>query len=455
MTAAPLRSEVRMQRNALLLLGAVLLAYGNSFLGIPQYDDYNVIVDYPGVASIGAWWAHMPGMRPLLKLSYALNNSWGGFGGFHLVNLLIHALNAWLGWQLLLRLLPPQHAAAALGGALLFALHPINTEAVTMLSGRSVSMMALFCQLSLLAGLQGRLLLSLLGFAAALATRETALVLPAVMLLLHWWSGTEGVAAAWRASRWHWLLAGLGVVLLLALPRYRELLEVSLGIRSPLENLVTQSGALLYLLGQLLRPWALNADPQLPVFVAWSPWWMLSVATVLIVSLAALAGLQKRRWWAFCVVWLLLCVAPANSLLARFDVANERQLYLAALPLYALPVMAWLAISARAPRAAGVVAGVVLGGLLLSTVWRNSVYYSETAFWSDVVRHPGASSRAWNNLGYALEREHPQQMADALAAYARALALDPSDYKAAFNRQRLCVTHPDDRGCGEKQPDRE
>ena len=58
----------------LLLLGtATLLAYGNSLQADFQFDDFNVIVLNNAVHSLQAWWASMPGIRPLQKLYYAAN----------------------------------------------------------------------------------------------------------------------------------------------------------------------------------------------------------------------------------------------------------------------------------------------------------------------------------------------------------------------------------------------
>ena len=110
------------------LLALTTLAYLNSFWGIPQFDDYVVIIDNSEVASLMQWWRSMPGMRPLLKLSYALNRSLGGLFGFHLVNLLLHGVNVLLVLALFHRLLPSGKSAAAFVGALLFALHPVKHE---------------------------------------------------------------------------------------------------------------------------------------------------------------------------------------------------------------------------------------------------------------------------------------------------------------------------------------
>ena len=99
----------------------------------------------------------MPGIRPFLKFSYALN--WtvhSGPFGFHLFNVLVHVVNTILVYRLLRTLAEGQVELqwAPLIGALLFALHPVQTEAVTYISGRSVSLMALFYLCSVLAWLR-------------------------------------------------------------------------------------------------------------------------------------------------------------------------------------------------------------------------------------------------------------------------------------------------------------
>jgi len=116
---------------AAAIVAATVAVYASSLGASFQFDDFNVVVSDPRVQSLRAWWGAMPGIRPLLKASYALNHASGlGVAGFRAVNVLVHAGCALLVGTLLARLarrhgLDEERARfAALSGALLFALHP-------------------------------------------------------------------------------------------------------------------------------------------------------------------------------------------------------------------------------------------------------------------------------------------------------------------------------------------
>ena len=427
-------------------------ALGTSF----QFDDFNVIVADARVHSVAAWLASMPGIRPLLKLSYALNYGAGsGPRGFRLVNVAIHAVNACLVGALLWRrsrrhgLARGAAAMATAFATLVFALHPVQTEAVTYVSGRSASLAALPCLLALAAWLASRDAagraaalawrgLSLLAFALALGVKETTIVLPCALLL---WSATEpralGAAPAWRALLPLFALAALALAVALLWPPYRRLLDTSLAIRPLGVNLMTQAHALGYLAAQLVRPWRMNADPALPATTQLdAPTALLALAWIAI-AVTGLALLRRKPAVAFGLLWFLLWLLPTNSLLPRYDVANDRQLYLA------LVGPAWLfglGIAAASRRFAlrwlPAVATVVIGALLaLATLQRNQVYVDEIHFWQDVVRKSPASPRAANNLGmaYAIACRD----ADALREFERALRLQPGYIRARVNLNLL------------------
>jgi hypothetical protein len=389
----------------------------------------------------------MPGIRPLLKLSYALNHATGlGAPGFHLVNIAVHVINAGLVLALLCRWPGGVPAStgfipmAALFAALIFALHPVQTEAVSWVAGRSVSLSATFVLSSLLAWVAGRergsrLLwgaLSPLLFACALATRETSLVLPLALVL---WCVTAGSppgdrASALRSTAMHWtVLAIAGAAL--ALPDYRRFFATAIEARPLAGQLLTQVGAVSYLAGQLVRFDRLSADPMLPVATSLTPALIIEALALAAVLAFGFASLRRRPAVAFGVLWFFLWLAPTNSLMPRLGVVNDRQLYLA------LVGPAWLAGLGIAslwrhwPRVVRALTVALMIGLAFATHSRNEVYGDEVVFWQDVVRKSPWNSRAFNNLGYAWALAG--RNADSERAFRQALAIDPANTKAAVN----------------------
>ena len=438
----------------LLVLAAVAIAYANALGASFQFDDWDVIVRDPRVQSVGAWWAALPGMRPLLKLSYALNHAAGwGVTGFHAVNVLIHAANGGLVLALVRRFLgqlgylPAAAAWLGLSTALVFVLHPVQTEAVTYASGRSTSLSAFFALASIATWAVGRAqrtggawllyvaspLLMLLG----LGTKETVVVVPAVLLL---WEGAD-VSRSWswraalRRTAVHWALLLLALGVALSLPVYRDLLAAGLATRSVAENLVAQGRGIVYLLGQLVNIDRLNADPALPAMTS------ADVASVLllvaIAGVAGLAVLNLRRWPlpAFGVLWFLLWLAPTNSILARLDLVNDRQLYAALAGPALLLAAAIHRLGARRPALAAVALASVLLLTGMATHLRNEVYRDEVGFWRNVVEQSPHNPRAFNNLGIALADQC--DLARAEAAWRRALALDPENVRTVVNLRLL------------------
>jgi tetratricopeptide (TPR) repeat protein len=422
------------------------LAYLNALEAPFQFDDYRIIVDNPKAHGLEAWWAAMPGIRPLLKLTYALNWSVSPAAfGFHAVNVLLHLANVLLVWRLCAHFPLPRawdegrSERARLVATLLFALHPIQTETVTYISGRSMGLMALFGLAALLAWLEsGRhrrpdawRALGLALFTAAVAVKEVALVLPLALFLL------RPSGAATRLIRPALTVGALlaGLLALLWLLGYSYLLSAP-PARGLSANLASETHALFYLLGQLFRPQALNIDPGLPEYAGWALPPALE-ATALIALLAYAWSMRRRLPWLFFgVAWWLLLLLPTHSLIPRADLASERHFYLAALGLYWIAGvgLAGLPALCPTPRWIGVVAGLALLGILF-TALRNADYRDEISLWRATAARSPNKARVWNNLGYA--HALAGQTAQARAAFLEALRLDPRHDRAARNLHAL------------------
>ncbi|KFN49157.1 hypothetical protein [Arenimonas composti] len=440
---------------AAALVLAVIAAYTGALAGPFQFDDWWSIVDNPSVHSLSGWWQALPGIRPLLKLVNTLN--WLATphaSGFRVVAIVLHATNALLLWALLRRWLPvlaprsPRPAFAAFAVALLFALHPAATEVVTYASGRSL-LLSTTCMLAMLLAMpgphtaahtapnagakprRGSGVLAAAWFAAALAVRETAVVAPLAWLLLARCGGL-----GWRQAL-RPLAASAGVlavaaIALAATPGYHVFFARSLEARPPGEQLLGQLEAHAWLLSAPLPGRVLDIDPDLQVPAALAARHLLLLAGL--AGTTAIAWWQRRQrpWIGFALAWYLLMLAPANSLLPRFDLGNDRHLYPALAGPLLLPALMLAALRLRAAAALLAILALAAG---LRTGQRNHDYRSELALWQATITTSPGKARAWTNLGIA--RREAGDDDGAAAAWRCALALDPDYRQAAWNLATL------------------
>lgn len=447
--AAPATTSVAGPRDigvAALLVASVCIAYAHAFSAAFQFDDYAVIVDNPAVQDLDAWWRSMPGIRPLLKLSYALNHVFAPTSaGFHAVNIGLHALNVLLLWRLTLhwlrRLAPitPTPAFIATIVALLFALHPAATEAVTYTSGRSISLAASFMLGAWLADARAARrgtrisILSPLLFALALGVRETSIVVPFAILLL----AACAPHADWRLERarlrGHALVIALGAAAALMLPAYRRFFEVSLATRNPFDQISGQLLAHQHLLVESLLGLATNIDP--PLHLQNTSMTALTITATLIAAALIIVWHCRRRWpWlAFGVCWYFLQLAPGNSLMPRLDLANDRHLYLATAGPALIVAMALTKMRSRWP--AFITASLLATVLANATLRRNEDYRDELSLWRSSLERAPLNARGWTNYGYAAKLAGAHAVAR--IAYRCALAIDPTYEQAALNIDAL------------------
>jgi hypothetical protein len=364
--------------------------------------------------------------------------------GFHVFNLLVHLVNAGLVYALAKnfceRCVPQRDSHwIAFATALMFALHPVHTEAVTYVSGRSSSLMTMFYLAALWTyarGTQERKseslrLASLCLFALALAVKESAMMFPFALLAWEWVCRTP-----WRtvASRqWpYWILAGAAALALVMNPGYSALMWNSVHLRSLGDSFLTQLAGATVLLGKLLWPAALNIDPDLPT-VKGAGAVLTHVAGLLLLLAIAWRSRATRPWISLGLMWAAVHLLLLNTVFPRVDGVNERQLYWADWGLF-LMVAAEIEIWLNRPMARASVA-LLACVLLAVTIARNEVYRSEISLWEDTVSKSRNKARAYNNLGYAYSLAGRDD--DAGNAYREALRLDPDYGKAANNLSRL------------------
>ena len=429
-------------RVLLWLLLAVCAAYANALSGAFQFDDYNVIVNEPRVHSWAGWLASLgSGIRPLLKFSYTLNWTMGtGVIGFHVTNLLIHWLNAFLVYRLAQYFAQHQWQCNSMQHvplltALLFAVHPIHTEAVSYICGRSSSLMTLFYLAALLTYVSGRIRDNRiylyagtpLLFALALGVKETAITFPFTLLL--WELGCGGRWQTAIKPQWPvWTLSAAAMVVFIFSNGYFSLMQHSAEVQG---NLATQLSGFTWLIKQWTFPMWLNIDPDLPLNAGISEALLpLLLFTGLVVLM--LSCWRRRPWLSFAVAWAILQLLPLYLILPRLDIANERQMYLAGWPLIlAVSIELALWLNTMTFR---MVATVLLLALISLTFLRNQVYTTEISLWEDTVQRSPNKARVHNNLGNAYLLAGRNE--DARHEFIVALKLDPLLYQARHNLMR-------------------
>lgn len=452
---------MRQNYHLFLIILATSIAYLNSFWGVFQFDDYNVIVYNRTVHSWHAWISDLrDGIRPLLKFSYMLNWTSGmGLFGFHLTNTFIHLANAIMFYFLSLKIISSymiiehRDKIAALFASLLFALHPVQTEAVTYISGRSVSLMAMFYLISILFYLRGSIyknrsvrvilvyVLSPMFFVFAVLAKETAVTLPfALSLIEKTCQYRKRWGAILRKQAVHYLSFIAMMLVLIAHPRHGSLLEYSFDIRSMSDNILTQINAISYLISRLFVLNGMNIDPDLPVITAWSPELLIKTFLLVILFVGGIIAFRIRPVCGFGILWFFLHLIPTNSIVPRLDVANDRQLYLASFGIYtAIVVEARMFLHSTKRTvirwyAAAVMIPVLIGSF---TIARNHSYRSEIALWEDAAEKSPRKARVYNNLGYAYFLAG--RFGDAEKAYLTALSIKPDYVTARNNLSRVKV----------------
>lgn len=327
-----------------------------------------------------AEWISSTGVRPVLMFSYWLNYRFWGTGplSYHFVNLVIHFVNTALVFLVLRRLLgkaewPRQRtAAASLIGAVVFAIHPLQTESVSYVAGRSESLAALFLLLAYVTFLYRRnesiswleALLVLAWFGLGVKTKENAVSLAAILVLTDiFWPvpfSTSGLRRNWRL---YCLMVPGAIAALAAVFRVLAASQTagfSLTTFKWYQYAFTEARAIFTYIGMAVFPIGQSLDHD---FAA-SHTILEHGAIYYLVLLAALvtAAIRLRRRYplaCFGLLMFLIWLAPTSSIVPLDDALVERRMYLALVGLILVGCEAGLRL--RISPAAGATALCVMG----------------------------------------------------------------------------------------------
>lgn len=408
---------------AAVLVAAGIAVYRNS-LHLPFFwDDLPAVVNNPTIRSL--WPLSGPlappletpmAGRPVVNLSLAVNYAWGGLNveSYHWWNVSVHVLCALLLYSIARHTFTGQRLgplfghganAAALTAALIWMLHPLQTEAVVYVTQRTESMMALFFLLTLYAAIRARQTtrparweaVAVVACGVGMASKASMVGTPIVVFLYDRAFEFATVGEAFR-KRWR-LYSGLAATWL----------ALALLIWSAPRSTVGSTDAVswqVYLLnqaeiiGRYLRlavwPRGLVLDYGLPRPLAVSDVWLQALV---LATLAIATAVAWRRWpgVGFAGTAFFAMLAPTSSVIPiTSEVGAERRMYAPMMALVALAVaIGWILLDRLRRRrptawpALNLAATIVVASLVLAlggaTIARNRMYANPIVLWRDSV----------------------------------------------------------------------
>jgi len=496
---------------AIILIVSGLLVYLSSFSGAFVFDDIKAIVANQHIRNLLPLTESMSGPmesavrdRPLVSLTLAINYALGDLEvwSYHAFNLLIHILTGLTLFGILRRTFLSRRLVArfarqatglAFASALLWMVHPLQTESVTYIIQRSESLAGLFYLLTLYCFIRGasssqwgcKYLANPVSYAssrfvgmasdtvaavgdrgpchprsptAATASRVHQMFTPWLWFGLSFLfcalgMGTKSVmitaplmviiydavfisGSPRKAFKNHWpffiSLVATGIIQILIILRtdYGDLKSLS-----PTAYLLTQPGVLLHLIRLSFWPHPLCLDYGWPLAHRIRE---ILPPAILIGALlwATIWGLIKRPALGFLGVWFFLILAPTSTILPLEDPIFEHRLYLS---LAAFTTLVVLVAYTLLSRIRSEKQRIFMGCILLAaativlgyrTHIRNRIYQNPLVLWQSIVDQRPEHARGHYNLGFELSKSGRREAA--IVEYREAIRLKP-DYSDAYN----------------------
>jgi protein O-mannosyl-transferase len=440
MVFLPARIQKQLACILLLVLSSTGI-YFNSLKGSFQFDDVPLISNqwiedlesFNQFVKISSF-----ENRPILLWTYALNNSLGKNKefGFHLLNLMLHIGVTLLIYFLVLKTSHFQESYHVTRSknpgisnptsiwifpfitALIFSLHPLNTDSISYISSRSSVLATFFYLFSLYLFLnlfspenkkiplvKNLILIPLVAgtMYLSLASKLIASTLP---LIMGFWYFVFIFSRNNRETLWkkNWayllfILISIAAFFLLKGSSLYNTKDQGLELYGQLPYLLIQIKVIVfYYLRLSFFPFNLSVDSGMPFSsINKDPF---IIFAIIIISGIVVAAIKSRNIWLLAgTAWFFITLAPTSSFIPLNDLAVEHRTYLP-MTLGVCMIIGW-GISRLCSIWRFGFLSLIIVALSLATITRNSDWISEISLWEDVARKNPSSSRAHNNLGKA------------------------------------------------------
>ena len=445
-----------------LLLAAVVLVYANTLVNQFVMDDdlfitTNAQVTDPSLHRLLSESRISRVFRPVTFATLALNWALSGAQppGYHLLNLILHAGVTWLLFILLQEMLgdSPEGKTVAFVAALLYAVHPIHTEAVASVVGRAELLAAGFLLAGWILHLRDRPISSLVCFALAMLSKESAVAFFPLVLL------GDFAMGKWKPRLRYALAAGLTLL-------YLGVLWKVQGGRLGRPEISMADNPLAYLptgwriLNALRLAWkyvALQVYPavlsceysfnQIPVYRDWRHTLPAALATAAVVGVWIRALWKRQAGWALAgVIYFAGFAATANILVPTGTIMGERLAYLPSAGFCLLAALGWNWLRQKKEIPAWGLLGAIVVVLSVRTVVRNRDWKDAFALYSSAVRAVPNDARMHSGLaGQYFERN---QLDLAAREYQIALRINPDFPDSLANYAALEFQRGNDQAAG-------
>jgi len=409
--------------------------YSPSLNGPFVYDDQYLpfrMANYEN-APFSAW---IKGVRPFLMASYWMNFKASGLetGSYHIVNVLLHALNAILLGFAIRRLANSAWLGAFTGAV--FLVHPLNTEAVSYVASRSENLTVFFFFAAFVVFLYrktnvigfGTSAIVLVLFGAACLSKEYAVTLPVLLLLTDvYFNHDGGFKANWRLYAPITLVAAAGGVFVWNILQSADTAGFGMKELSASDYFFTQCRSIWIYIAKFAIPVGLNVDHDFAI--SRDPMDQGAIFGLLaLLGVCAAAYFYRKRFPLASYGWFvfLLLIAPTSSFVPIRDVLVERRVY--------LPSLGLLLIVAEACRRIKIPKAVLAIPLLIFAVMtyqRNQLWADPLALFRDAAEKSPQKWRVQFQVADALYRNG--ECNAAAAAYEKTDKLDKPDYRVMIN----------------------
>jgi len=463
-----------------LIILVVLIAYSNTYHCSFHFDDKLSIVENPVIKNLSNFnpiinHKIIKNTRYIGLLSFAINYKINGLNvtGYHIVNNLIHIINAIMVYLLVLLFfkiplinnskLTNEKELIALFTSLVFASHPIQTQAVTYIAQRYASLAALFYLLTVFLYLKARTmmeskskgasffyLLSILTAVLAMKTKEISFTLPFIIAILDFILFRNTSLKKRSILLLPLMLTALIIPLSLlnidkpigeVLSDVSEKTKVQTSI-SRFEYFFTELRVIVTYIRLLFLPIGQNLDYDYPIYRTF-------FAPSVFLSFLLLAGLftmalylsitAPKRDGAFLltgigILWFFVTLSVESSFIPIVDVIFEHRVYLPSFGAFlALVTLVFLLLKKFSIKKKIIVSIWIVVILSLSgiTLARNRVWKNEITLWTDVVKKSPNKARGYNGLGFALKERG--EIDSAIVYFKKAIQLEPAYARARNN----------------------